>query len=195
VLCYSYTLNVSKVSWLYSLTPVAGRGLVSWGTGSDTIWWGGSPVQDLVLIQGDAQLKDVSLGIFVTPRAQVIPSSDFSSSVRCKKTTNHISYHPINYWELVCIITLLQQSWNVWQGTLPTARGNTFSTVANASHLATTLSWKPCFWHNTCTKLEKTQTYDNTHHRQHNPIHTSHHTTNSYVSTIHKCIIIFTYNS
>ena len=117
----------------------------------------------------------------------VIPSADFSSSVRCRRTTNHFSHHPINYWLLVCIITFLQQSWNEWQGTLPIARGQYLLDCCQCPHLATTLSRKTCFGHNTCKKLEKIQMYKNTHHRQHKPVHTPCHITNSHhVSTIHK---------
>ena len=85
----------------------------------------------------------------------LIPSADFSSSVRFKRTTNHFSHHPINYWLLVCIITFLQQSWNEWQGTLPIARGQYLLHSCQFPHLATAPSRKTRFGHNTCTKLEK----------------------------------------
>lgn len=34
-----------------------------------------------------------------------LPSVDFSSIVRYKRTKNHFSHHPIHYWVLVSIIT------------------------------------------------------------------------------------------
>jgi hypothetical protein len=118
----------------------------------------------------------------------VIPSVDFSSSVRCKRTTNHSSHHPINHQVLVCIITFLQQSWNQLHGTLPIARGQYLLHCCKCPHLATTPSWKTCFGHNTWTKVGKnTNVQKRSPHRQHNPVHKPRHITNSYhVSTIHK---------
>jgi len=116
-------------------------------------------------------------GIFKPP--SVIPPADFSSSARCKRTTNHFSRHPIKYWLLVCIITFLQQSWNEWQGTLPITRGQHLH-CCQCPHLAIATSWKTHFGHNTCTKLEKnTNVRKHSTHRQHNPVHTPCHITNS----------------
>ena len=122
----------------------------------------------------------------------VIPSSDFSSSVRCKRTTNHFSP---SHWELVSIITLLQQFWNVWQGTLPIARGQYLlhccQCLPSSNHAVTKNPFLTQYSHKARIN---TNVRKHSPHRQHNPIHT-HHITNSYVSTIHKPIIIFTHNN
>lgn len=83
-----------------------------------------------------------------------IPSADFSSTVRYKRTKNHFSRHPIHYWMLVFIITFLTQSWNAWKGTLPTV-----STATNVAHLATASAdiWQVAARKQTAQKLYRTQ--------------------------------------
>jgi hypothetical protein len=118
----------------------------------------------------------------------VTPSSDTSSSVSRKRTTNQFSHYPTNN-------PLLQQSWNVWQGTLPIASSQYILHYCQCLPSSNNSVTKNMFLTQYSHKARKnTSIRKHSPQRQHNPVHT-HQITNSYVSTIYKYIIIFTYNN